>query len=263
MDLLQFYSTDSPNINENVLVHFIEKKDSYFKAKLIEYPLYEGILNFQDATKKKKIKSWNNIVVLNKNTVSKVEDIDIDKKIVKLSLIYLENKNSMEYFNENKLMEKFIKSFCIINKYDFILIWTDIIYKIDILRREDNIDISLWNYFINNRDLLNNDIYNKLIEYYISKYENINKKIISKFGIISNIGIDIIKTIFNNVLSNINYNYTLKYISAPNYIFESNDKNDHNIFFNNINNEINNYTKIYNKQVVFIKIEFIEKICNN
>ena len=263
MDLLQFYSTDSPFINENVLVHFIEKKDSYFKAQLIEYPLYEGILNFQDATKKKKIKSWNNIVILNKNTVAKVEDIDNNKKIVKLSLIYLQNENLMEYFNENKIMEKFIKTFCIINKYDYNLIWSNIIHKIDILRRENNIDMSLWNYFINNKYILDNEIYNKLIELYISKYENINKKKISKFGIITNINIDIIKTIFNTVLSNIDYKYTLKYDAAPKYIFETiesnNDKNDHNIFFNNLNNEINNYNKIYNKQVIFIKIDFIEK----
>ena len=58
MEKFQFYSTDKPEVNENVLVHFIEKKDAYFKAKLIEYSTYDGILNFQDATKKKKIKSW-------------------------------------------------------------------------------------------------------------------------------------------------------------------------------------------------------------
>ena len=33
MDNLQFYSTDKPEFNENVLVHFIEMKDAYFKAK--------------------------------------------------------------------------------------------------------------------------------------------------------------------------------------------------------------------------------------
>jgi len=53
MNTYQFYSTNKPQINELVLINLIEKKDSYFKVKLIEYD-YEGILNFQDATKKKK-----------------------------------------------------------------------------------------------------------------------------------------------------------------------------------------------------------------
>ena len=284
MDNLQFYSTDKPEFNENVLVHFIEMKDAYFKAKLIEYSSYEGILNFKDATKKKKIKSWTNIVSLNKNMVAKVEEIDDVKKIVKLSLIYLKNDILMVYFNENKIMEKLIKTFCIINKYDFNTIWTDIVYKIDIKRREVDNNLSLWIFFSNNKDLFNstssesnesNKIYNELIYLYSTKYENINQKVISKFGIISNIGIDVIKIIFNNILSNIKYDYilkyniepeyVLKYDAAPNYLFETilsktNDNSIHNIFIDNLHKEINNYAISYEKPVIFIKIEYISKI---
>ena len=284
MDNLQFYYTDKPEFNENVLVHFIEMKDAYFKAKLIEYSSYEGILNFKDATKKKKIKSWNNIVSLNKNMVAKVEDIDDVKKIVKLSLIYLKNDILMVYFNENKIMEKLIKTFCIINKYDFNTIWTDIVYKIDIKRREVDNNLSLWIFFSNNKDLFNsnssesnesNKIYNELIYLYSTKYENINKKVISKFGIISNIGIDVIKIIFNNILDtikndyilkyNIALEYVLKYDAAPNYLFETilsktNDNSIHNIFIDNLNKEINNYAITYGKPVIFTKIEYIAKI---
>ena len=265
MDDHQFYSTDKPSLNENVLVQFIEKKDSYFKANLIEYKLYEGILNFQDATKKKKIKSWNNIVVLNKNMVAKVEDVDNIKKVVKLSLIYMKSCDTMIYFNENKIMEKFIKTFCIVNKYDFNTIWTDIVYKIDIIRRENNSELSLWSYFLTNKNLFNNEIYNNLINFYITRYENINKKVISKFGVISNIGIEIVKNIFNNVLLNINCDNILKYDTAPNYIFEtiSNKENNnsiHNDFIDSLNKEIENNTLINGKQLIFIKIEYIGKI---
>jgi len=269
MEEFQFYSTNKPEINENVLVHFIEKKDAYFKAKLIEYSTYDGILNFQDATKKKKIKSWNNIVVLNKNTVAKVEDVDDIKKIVKLSLIYLKNESSISFFNENKIMEKFINTFCIINKYNFIKIWNSIIHKIDISRRLNNKDLSLWNYFISNKNLLESEpeseefeIYNKLIKLYIKKYENINYKNVTKFGIISNIGIDIVKNIFKNILSNITCYNILKYDSTPNYLFETNIIDDtliHNTFINNLKNEIDNYNISNEKQVIFLKIEYIGK----
>lgn len=263
----QFYSTNKPEINENVLVQFIERKDAYFKAKLIEYSLYEGILNFQDATKKKKIKSWNNIVVLNKNSVAKVEDVDDIKKIVKLSLIYLKNEFTISFFNENKIMEKFVNTFCIINKYNFNEIWNNIVHKIDISRRLNNNNLSLWNYFITNKNLFESQseeyvIYNNLIKLYIKKYENINYKQVSKFGIISNIGIDIVKNIFKNILLNITCDNILKYDTVPNYLFETNITDDnliHDTFINNLKNAINIYNISNKNQVIFLKIEYIGK----
>jgi translation initiation factor 2 alpha subunit (eIF-2alpha) len=263
----QFYSTNKPEINENVLVQFIERKDAYFKAKLIEYSLYEGILNFQDATKKRKIKSWNNIVVLNKNSVAKVEDVDDVKKIVKLSLIYLKNECTISFFNENKIMEKFVNTFCIINKYNFNEIWNNIVHKIDISRRLNNNNLSLWNYFITNKNLFESqseeyEIYNNLIKLYIKKYENINYKQVSKFGIISNIGIDVVKNIFKNILLNIKCNNILKYDTAPNYLFETNITDDnliHDTFINNLKNAINTYNISNKNQVIFLKIEYIGK----
>ena len=78
---INYYSSENPKLNELVLVHFIEKCDSFFRTKLLEYQ-YTGILNFQDATKKKKINSWNKIIILNKNMVAKIIDIDISLKIV-------------------------------------------------------------------------------------------------------------------------------------------------------------------------------------
>ena len=55
MTFINYYSINHPKINELVLVQFTEKNDSFFKAKLIEYD-YTGIMNYQDATKKKKSK---------------------------------------------------------------------------------------------------------------------------------------------------------------------------------------------------------------
>ena len=251
----QFYSIDKPSINEIVLVNFIEKKDSYFKGKLLEYNLYDAILNFHDATRKKKVKNWNNIIVLNKPIPAHVDDVDNIKNIVKLSLYNIKNNTCIDYFNENKYMEKIINSYCIINNYIFTDIWYDIIHKLDILRRNININISLYNYFISNLDILKNDtLYNNIVIFYENKYINLNKKIITKFGIISNIGIDIVKNIFKNILNNLNNNVILKYDSAPNYIFETdNDGNIHDNFINNLINEITIINNKYNKEVIFFK----------
>jgi hypothetical protein len=253
----QFYSIDKPVINEIVLVNFTEKKDSYFKGNLLEYNLYDAILNFHDATRKKKIKNWNNIIVLNKSIPAQVEDVDSIKNIVKLSLYNIKNNIYIDYFNENKYMDKIINSYCIINNYLFTDIWYNVIHKLDILRRNTNINISLYNYFISNLDILKNDLlYNNIVIFYETKYINLNKKTITKFGIISNIGIDIIKTIFKNILDNLNNNYILKYDSAPNYIFETDHNNDkiiHDNFINNLNKEITIINDKYNKQVIFLK----------
>ena len=109
----QFYHNKKPKNNELVLINVIEQLDSYFKVILLEYNI-EGIINFKDATKKKKIKNWKSIIQLNKNMVAKIEDIDDIGSLVQLSLINLyTNKEITQetllvYFNENKLMEKFI-----------------------------------------------------------------------------------------------------------------------------------------------------------
>jgi translation initiation factor 2 alpha subunit (eIF-2alpha) len=169
---LNFYSIEDPKLNELVIVQFIEKGESFFKANLLEYP-YKGLINFQNATKKKKINSWNKIITLNKNTVVKIIDIDKTAKIVQLSLLNLTNElidnkiqNNMNliqeklliYFNENKQFEQFIKSFCLSYNYDFNILWKQLVYHIDVLRREYNnkfnTNISLGKYFNNNISFL-------------------------------------------------------------------------------------------------------------
>ena len=211
---INYYSSENPKLNELVLVHFIEKCDSFFRAKLLEYK-YTGILNFQDATKKKKINSWNKIIILNKNMVAKIIDVDISLNIVQLSLLNLTNDISvstillqeklLSYFNENKKLEQFIKSFCIINNYDFNNIWTNLIYYIDNERILNNTNISILKYIHNNIDKLDNWIQNcnfdnnfyiNFKNYYDKKNLETGYKLISEIGIISNNNIDLIKNLF-------------------------------------------------------------------
>ena len=253
MTSYQIYSTIEPTKYELVLVKFTEILDGYFKAELIEYP-YTGIMNFQDASKKKKIRNWNNIITLNKNMVAQIEDINHEKQNVKLSLLFSHNQSQEEllvYFNENKLMERFISSFCIINKYDFNNIWYEYIHKLDISRRENSTNQSLWSYFvenINNLNFNNHNIENNLIELYDKRFANTPTKVITKFGLISTIGITIIINILQNLLLNFT-NLTIKYDSAPYYMIESENIDITNEFIETLNIEIN--TNYNNK--IFIK----------
>ena len=270
----QFYHNKKPKNNELVLINVIEQLDSYFKVILLEYNI-EGILNFKDATKKKKIKNWKSIIQLNKNMVAKIEDIDDIDSLVQLSLINLyTNKEITQetllvYFNENKLMEKFINSYCINmnknnnnNNIDFTNIWYNIIHNIDKNRVEYNYNnqtsISLWSYFINN--INNLDIPNDIIVFYNNKYinnKNNHTKIISKFSIISTIGISHIKNIFNEfmIINNLS-DICIKIDTTPCYILYSNDITLHNNFIVYLKNQIE--TKYCN--LLFLKIESIGTI---
>jgi translation initiation factor 2 alpha subunit (eIF-2alpha) len=276
---MNYYSIDIPHNNELVLVVFNEnlQNEGIFKGKLIEYPNYECIMNYQDATKKRKILSWNKILTLNKNMVAKVDDIDYKTKIIQVSIAYLyENfdKNMLMdniqselliYFNSNKLMTQFIHTLCLVNNYDYEYIWKTFVYHLDTLRRNDNYDKSIWNYFNENINQLDKWIsYLNMDPTYIDtimilfnkKNEIIIQKIITRFGIVNTNNINNIYNIFNTVLTNIKYKYTLKYETTPYYIFQSEtiDSNeyDHQEFINNIKSCTDNNT--------FIKIDFIGKI---
>jgi translation initiation factor 2 alpha subunit (eIF-2alpha) len=254
-----YYSNPNPRINELVLVQFIEKCDSFFKAELLEYD-YEGIMIFQDATKKKKIISWNKIITLNKNMVARVINVDEIYKLVHLSILDNEitskkNQNIsstqeilMVYFNENKQLEQFIKSFCIINNYVFLNIWERLIYFIDNERQKANNNVSLWKYFNDNIFLLEEWVrnlkfdhlfYSQIKNYCEKKLDNTKYKYKTKIGIISNIGVQFVKEIINKCLSKLNYNYEMKY-TTPYYSFETFNPTETEIFITDLKNEINN-----------------------
>ena len=274
--MFKYYSNNIPDINENILIKFTEKSDFFFKGRLVEYD-YECFMNFSDASKKKKVISWNKIVTLHKNMVGKVINID-EKNIIQVSIIYLnDNINNildksniqdklMIYFNNNKKLYHFIKSFCITYNYDFNNLWNTLIHYIDTLKKINNINISIWEYFNNNILLLNDwfiecnldlTIYLKLKKYYDDKIIH-RYKISTKFGIITKTDINIVKNMLFEITKELEYEYELIYIAAPYYIFETynidSTINDHNNLIKNITEYSENISDI------FIKIEYTGKI---
>jgi len=266
----QFYNNSDPIVGELVLVEFTNKTEYNFNCILLEYE-YTGIMSYQDATKKRKVYSWNKIVPLNKSMVARVDDIDIKSKIVQISIAYLDeeinNKNInndeiqnmlMKYFIENRMFENFIKSLCIVNNFNLLDIWTKYIYIIDIERQKNDKKTSLWIFFNNNINNINNIINNndltcKITELYLKKFNEIEQNIyISKIGIISLDGLSNVKTFFNDYFKDCKYIYTFKYETAPYYLFQT-----FNITFNEHNNiihDIKNKISKFNSNI-FIKIE--------
>ena len=285
METIQYYSKINPTVGELVVVQFTKRTDAFFDAKLLEYP-YRGMMNYQDATKKRRVSSWNKIVPLNRNMVAKVDEVDETAKIVQLSIAYLGDVFTEELnpeqvqekllinFNENKVMESFIKSLCITHDYNYSDIWTGLVHYIDELRQDFNNEnennLSLWKYFCDNiLDLdswiqecnMDTNIGNNIKTLYEKRTEEGIRKIITRVGIISLGGINPTKKLLKDSLTKINYNYILKYDTTPYYIFESNTDDstveDHQKFINKLDFGIKNINP-----KIFIKVDYLAKMSN-
>lgn len=269
---------DMPKIGEKVLVQFTKQMDGYFEAKLVDY-MMDGIMNFKDATKRRKVYSWNQIVPLNKEMVAVVEEID--GNTIQLSLAYFEDskfkdmdemqiqKQLMIPFNENKMIKKFINSLCIQHNYDFEMIWIQFINELkqsyeNYIDMNDDDNISMWKYmvdnfddFIDNCDMDDNIIQN-IKQLFDKKTEEVDYNIVSKIGIISLGGIPYMKELLKKITADINYQYSLKYESTPYYLFQTNsiDTSDdtHIEFIKRLELEA---AKMNPK--VFVKVDFTAK----
>jgi hypothetical protein len=275
-----FYYTNTPSINELVLVVFTENKDGYFEAELVEYP-YSGIMSYQDATKKKKMENWGKIVPLNKQMVVRVDEFDRQNKSTRLTLTQLngtefgEEKSDniqatlLKHFSENTQLKNLIKSICIKHNFDMTHIWKNFISKIDEIRREDDLNVSILEFFTN---LLDNDLeaieniiddieddeidwqdfHKKLLQ----EWENIKKnekyKYQTKFQIISMDGVTVLKEFISKI--KFDYKFTLTYESSPNYIFET-ENDTHTEFIEKLTKMKKDYPNIFIKNEPTIKIK--------
>lgn len=253
-----FYANKKPQDNELVLVTITEINDSgsYFHGKLVEYSV-NAFLRFEDATKKKRVTSWNNIIPLNKEIIARVDDINFSEDAVKISLTYMDEKDKDDSkFKKNRTLSSLVKKniFELNNSYTIndVLpiyndIWEKIIYKID-YKRHDEYEIEempmLLDYCIQEIDVLK-EYFSENLPFYEKFKESLNElmsekpyKLISTIGIISSIGVSSTVKLLESVLANINYKYSLTYDyykekdkkSFPAFVFEtaSNDSNEEN-----------------------------------
>jgi translation initiation factor 2 alpha subunit (eIF-2alpha) len=142
-NFFQIYHKDKPDTGELVLIKFTNRLDTHFEGELIEYNL-NAFMSYNDATKKKKIYSWNKVIKLNKPMVAKVEEVFEDGQ-VQVSVAYndkdIEMREYLRPFNENKTLISIIRKLCHVHNIDFYDFWTNVIYEIDKIR-----DVSLFEY---------------------------------------------------------------------------------------------------------------------
>ena len=246
---ISIYENKLPDVNEHVIVIFTQYKDTHIEANLIEYNSINGMMIYEDATRKKKVYDWKKEVPLNKVIVARVEEIFSDT-YVKLSTGYFDHKidslelkkKLMKPFIDNKALTITIRKLCKNNNLNFNDFWSNIMYKIINEKKTDDLNGSIIDYMSENKEFFNKTIkenypnnYEKIIDEYEKQQLNKNYKIQSKFSLITKHCIEdtkeLLKLVCNN---NKHWLFTLKYETTPTFLLESVSENstqeDHNGF---------------------------------
>ena len=232
---IPFYDVLKPSNDEVVLVTFTEHKKDYIDGKLQEYPC-SLFLNYSDATKKRNVSSWQKIVPLNKQMIAKVEDANYAADIVRVSLSYMydseESKQMYDTFSKNSLLISFFKKLAYFSEVDINVLWKEIMYKIDANRRDeyDPDDMpTLYNYCDEERDFVqsvfeetgHSNVLSKFFDELDNRKKEKPQKIVSQIEIISNGGVQNTKALIEKALNTIEFEYTMRYSTAPTFLFES------------------------------------------
>lgn len=255
-----FYNATKPDKDEIVLVIFTKEEDSYFEGKLVEYQ-GKVFLRKEDATKKKRVSSWNNIVPLNVEKYAKVYDLDFSSDTIQISLKNVDEDltNIQEHFSKNKRLVSLLVNISFQLNTNIDTLWESVIYKINDERlklNEENDEITYSNildYIINNIEHLKKFDDNRVIVKLEKMLEDKQFKMLSIIGIVSNNGVENTTNLIRNILKEITYEYSLKYSyykkkndskTFPVYLFEtssedSNEENHSNFIQNLKDNAVN------------------------
>jgi len=259
---ISFYENKLPEQFENVLVVFTKHNNTHIEASLLEYENINGMMTYEDSTRRKKVYDWKKEVPLNKPTIARIEKI-IDNNYVQLSTLnFIDKKKDpielhkelMKSFNDNKVLINIVKKICRQFNIDINKFWSNIIYKIDNIRREEDINESLLETVNNNLEIIK-EIYNENIYNEFNKLINYkNYKLQTKFSLITKLDIDNTINLLKLVESKNNWLYSIKYDSASNYLLESSNdtstETNHEELIEMIKNHCNN---------IDFKLEYLAK----
>jgi hypothetical protein len=256
---IPIYRNKLPLVDENVQVIFTEFKDTHIEAQLLDYHDINGMMIYEDATRKKKVYDWRKEIPLNKTIVAKVEEIYSDT-YVKLSTGYFDQKlepselrkELSKPFVEMKALINIFKKICKNNNIIFNNFWINVIYEINDKKNEENLNESLLNYINENIELFTEilkinypDIFEKIIEEFKSQVINKIYKIQSKFSLTTKKSIENIKELLILASNNTNWLFTIKYETTPIFILESSSENsteeNHDEFLNFLENNAKSY----------------------
>lgn len=236
MDSVKFYCSSKPKVGEIVQVIFTARGDDHATGYLTEY-YGNVIMAFSQATKRKKIRSINKLIPLNKPMAVIIETFNESSKNGDVSKAYLDetDENYNNKFISNRKLYSGIYQICQKLKIDFNSLWENDIYPFLIKIQTDNEEEIILDNFIDNMNnlekLLSENEKNSLslieeIKQNFSKIE-VSQQFKKIFGIISNNGIDCTKKLFENTLNHEDIeeykdSISIKYFNTPNYLVETN-----------------------------------------
>lgn len=231
MESFKFYQESKPKIGEVVQVVFTKREDDHATGYLTEY---EGtiIMSYSQATKKKKIRSINKLIPLNKPTTVIVEDFDNNKNIGNVSKAYLDDieDNYEDNFVHNNKLINTVYQICQKQGIQFESFWKETLLPFILSKQEENEENDVKTTHLNNL-ITNIDKFNSIFENDIfceeikNKFVNIkqNELIKKTIGIVSNEGVGNTKKLFEMSLDENGYkeNISIKYFNTPNFLIET------------------------------------------
>jgi len=264
---VSFYEHTIPNLNEDVLVVFTEHKVTHIEAQLLEYNI-NGMMTYEDATRRKKVRDWKKEVPLNKPTIARVDKI-INNDYVQLSVLGFIDKRKdpedlakelMKPFNDNKILVNIIKKLTKKFNIEFNEFWTHIVYTIDKIRINDELDESLLDTFTNKIEIVNDIIKEKYNEELIFELNNLlNYKIYklhSRFSLITKEDIQNTINLLNFIESQNEWQHTIKYDTGSFYTLESSSESSTEQNHQDLINMLETNVSEYN---VTFKLDYLAK----
>jgi translation initiation factor 2 alpha subunit (eIF-2alpha) len=268
MEIIRFYSTNIPKINEIVNCKIIKIENNSISVHLLDYNIL-GFIILSDFTNKWRIRGNKKITQINKIIYAKVDEINqtTDSTInIKLSKAYLndDDEEVKKFQLEKESNYKVRKIIKFLNKrynYEIEYIHENFIYPFDIKRRAKGNKKFLYDYIIENKKTFLekfDDDKKEVISTFLKGKENNNNELTTTFQMVTfnKDGINHIKNIISDVIKKYNnkiqilYNLTTENNKIlPKYIIKSSSSkitiDDHNEIINNI--------KKHNSKDTFIK----------
>lgn len=211
MESIKFYCDNKPKIGEIVQVIFTNRDEDHASGYMIEYDC-NVIMTYSQATKKKKIKSLNKVVPLNKELSATLEDYDVKTNTGTVSRAYLDDE--VDYYEKifklNQKLYQGIYQICFKLKLDFNYLWKEKAYPfvqehyskdLEKYNYQENEKPSYFDIFVDHmeefKSVLDNDtVYDEIFK----RFEKLNLNNVTnkkRIGIISNDGVQKTKDLFN------------------------------------------------------------------
>lgn len=229
MEPIKFHCNNNPKIGETVQVIFTGRNEDHAIGYMTEYNC-NIIMTFAQATKKKKIKSINKTIPLEKELTAILEDFEERSNIGYVSRAYIDDTDDpfVDIFKCNYKLHQVIYQICIKNNVDFNYLWKEKVYPFINTKYIDNKSVYL-NIFIESlhefESILDNS---ELFKDIVIQFKKINTSNIynkKKIGIISNEGVEKTKLLIKSCLddkqfNSIKDNFNIVY-STPDYTIET------------------------------------------